>query len=291
MCRRGITRIELAVAVAIATVLLTLLVPMLNPIRGSRRSMCQNNLRCLTIAIASYQETFCRLPPRQPAGLDFGPLALLLPYLEREDIYEQINFSRPSTDATNATARNVRSRLWTCPADCDSDRPGTNYLGNAGLAHRLDFADQEFAAALHGVFGSRLGMADCEAADGDARTIAFAETLRGGPGYAAFPGEPPNPVPSLPTEMATLRGGRGDDWLAGGHLQSVALLTLGVNSPYADTAYRGFIGGSASARSMHPGGVNVGMLDGTVHFVSDSVDTEIWRALCTSAAGDNASGF
>jgi len=33
----------------------------------------------------------------------------------------------------------------------------------------------------------------------------------------------------------------------------------------------------ASARSYHPGGVHIGMLDGSVHFVSESVDEQIWH--------------
>ena len=35
----------------------------------------------------------------------------------------------------------------------------------------------------------------------------------------------------------------------------------------------------ATARSMHPGGVNVLMLDGSIHFVSDLVDLNVWHAI------------
>ncbi len=35
----------------------------------------------------------------------------------------------------------------------------------------------------------------------------------------------------------------------------------------------------ATARSMHPGGVNVLMLDGSAHFVSDLVDLNVWHAI------------
>jgi prepilin-type processing-associated H-X9-DG protein len=34
-----------------------------------------------------------------------------------------------------------------------------------------------------------------------------------------------------------------------------------------------------AARSRHPGGVNVALCDGSVHFVSETVDRETWRAL------------
>ena len=35
----------------------------------------------------------------------------------------------------------------------------------------------------------------------------------------------------------------------------------------------------ATARSMHPGGLNVLMLDGSAHFVSDLVDLNVWHAI------------
>jgi prepilin-type processing-associated H-X9-DG protein len=43
-----------------------------------------------------------------------------------------------------------------------------------------------------------------------------------------------------------------------------------------------------SARSHHPGGVNASMGDGSVRFVSDSVDLQIWRAVGTRANGEVA---
>jgi len=39
-------------------------------------------------------------------------------------------------------------------------------------------------------------------------------------------------------------------------------------------------------RSNHPGGVNVLMLGGSVHFISDRVDFKTWRALGTRAGGE-----
>jgi prepilin-type processing-associated H-X9-DG protein len=41
-----------------------------------------------------------------------------------------------------------------------------------------------------------------------------------------------------------------------------------------------------SASSYHTGGVNIGMADGSVRFVSDSVDFATWQAMGTRAAGD-----
>jgi prepilin-type processing-associated H-X9-DG protein len=45
-----------------------------------------------------------------------------------------------------------------------------------------------------------------------------------------------------------------------------------------------------TARSYHPGGVNVLMGDGKVHFVSDSVDVLVWRAVSTRSGGEANAG-
>ena len=53
----------------------------------------------------------------------------------------------------------------------------------------------------------------------------------------------------------------------------------------------GTIGDYASARSQHPGGVNVAMCDGSNHFVTDTIDINVWRAYATrNAAGVSATG-
>ena len=41
-----------------------------------------------------------------------------------------------------------------------------------------------------------------------------------------------------------------------------------------------------TARSQHPGGVNVAYCDGRVEFITDDVDIETWRAISTRSAGE-----
>ncbi len=40
------------------------------------------------------------------------------------------------------------------------------------------------------------------------------------------------------------------------------------------------------ARGRHPGGVNVALADGSVQFVGDEVDLNLWRAMVTIAGGE-----
>ena len=43
---------------------------------------------------------------------------------------------------------------------------------------------------------------------------------------------------------------------------------------------------TATSRSQHPGGVNVVLADGSVHFISESIDRETWRSMGTINTGE-----
>jgi prepilin-type N-terminal cleavage/methylation domain-containing protein/prepilin-type processing-associated H-X9-DG protein len=45
-------------------------------------------------------------------------------------------------------------------------------------------------------------------------------------------------------------------------------------------------GAHAAARSQHPGGVNVAMADGSIRFVTNTVDLGVWRGMGTRAGGE-----
>ena len=57
--------------------------------------------------------------------------------------------------------------------------------------------------------------------------------------------------------------------------------TIGVSKPILNSAY-----GWRSARSWHPGGVNVILADGSGHFVENSVDLIVWRGMSTRSKSD-----
>jgi type II secretory pathway pseudopilin PulG len=51
------------------------------------------------------------------------------------------------------------------------------------------------------------------------------------------------------------------------------------------------VGAYAAARSYHHGGVNAAYADGSVHFIRDNVDLNVWRALGTRSGGQGDAGF
>jgi prepilin-type processing-associated H-X9-DG protein len=82
-------------------------------------------------------------------------------------------------------------------------------------------------------------------------------------------------------------------WAAGEYTNSVGNFSLTPNSKIPDCSAWGNPGtglGFFSARSNHPGGVNVCMGDGSVRYVKDSVAQNTWFALATREAGEVLSG-
>jgi len=44
-------------------------------------------------------------------------------------------------------------------------------------------------------------------------------------------------------------------------------------------------------RSEHPGGVNFAFGDGSVHFIADDIDINVYQAISTIASGDESVGY
>ncbi len=76
----------------------------------------------------------------------------------------------------------------------------------------------------------------------------------------------------------------GHNWMIGSLIFATYNHLALPNSPFADCVSGDT--GLSSSRSAHPGGVNVGLADGSVRFIRNGVSLEVWRALGTKAAGE-----
>jgi len=48
---------------------------------------------------------------------------------------------------------------------------------------------------------------------------------------------------------------------------------------------------AVTSRSFHPGGVNAALLDGSVRFVTGTIDLAVWRALGTRNGGETVGDY
>ncbi len=146
--RTGFTLIELLVVVAITAVLMAMLLPGISASReAARKSQCAHKLTELGMALHAYHQTFMAFPAGsinahgpvglQPSGYHHNWLVALLPYLDEQNVANQIDLTRSIHDPVQLPARQHLLPGLVCPSDpvlatsvADSGSVGlTSYAG------------------------------------------------------------------------------------------------------------------------------------------------------------------
>lgn len=329
--RSGFTIVELLVSIAIVAVLAALLLPAVEQAReASRRVTCTSHLRQLILATGQYEGVYGRFPgriPRMPAGpvpdhvLNFhhvSPQASLLPFLEKQPLYNEIRMAEwndgaldePPTSPNNSNLLDAPVPVFRCPSD-SAPVGGLNYRGCAGTSTNHVLPDALGRDPLWGhpdvprmgMFGNHPhSVADVR--DGLSNTAFFSERVVGDgsresydswrdvlrtPGFGntwispnmlasacAQASETSSPTGAPPRSYA------GWTWLLSGRMHTLYTHVLPPNSSIpdcgTDSSGIDLVPAAISARSMHPGGVNVAYGDASVRFESETVDLTAWRA-------------
>lgn len=309
--RSGFTLIELLVVIAIIAILIALLLPAVQQAReAARRSTCKNQLKQIGLALHNYHETH-RIFPQGGFGQSIGSgtsastlnnvsmsfLVMILPFVDQAPMYESFNLNRGYSFSGNRQVCLNVPPVYLCPSSNKTHSNHTSevvgsapmyashYVGNMGpvgtnattsAPYQLECENPSAGTSVPncrsgndvsnmGVLGGpRSNIRLRDIIDGSSNTIMVGEMS--GHKYLS--------------EAIAPRG-----WNRGCHNDSCGSsknVKFGIN-------VHGFVSGefnNMSFGSNHVGGCHVLMADGSVHFVSENVDMNVYLATASREGGE-----
>ncbi len=303
MRRNAFTLVELLVVIAIIGILIALLLPAVQAAReAARRMSCTNNLKQIGVALHNYHDTHGALPigwlgfdasgnPDFMGTPGWAWGARILPFMEQQALYDSfIDMDLPVTDPVNDQARVAMVSAFICPSDVgedifalkdavDEETEGSNTITRLAKSN------------YPGVFGTQDMHGVCEP---------------GEPGYNGCQG---NGMFSLNHSVAfrDITDGLsstfmvGERWSKWVHSTWTGVVPLGWHAPARIVAVASdeFPPNSEADveqqthnfSSYHPAGANFLLSDGHVQLITETIDLEVYNALCTRAGGEVAGEF
>ncbi len=297
--RQGFTLVELLVVIAIIGILIALLLPAVQSAReAARRMQCCNQLKQIGLALHNYHSTHSVFPPggitelpestcllAGSSGSDAGApwSVLILPYLEEMSRYKEYDFSKSfatmfwlqeSSSAGNRDVQFKPNSKFQCPSDPNSGSEfcNTNYYacqggGTTPLCSAKASSDRAFFQ--NGIFHNNSHVKIARVTDGTSNVFLVGETK-----YC--PHELGHAQGAYASWDSALRVHSEDYAFPSG----LCATMNAINSSQANPAQT-FTAGVATTTfgSNHPGGCHFCMADGSVHFVPEVIDINLYRSL------------
>jgi prepilin-type N-terminal cleavage/methylation domain-containing protein/prepilin-type processing-associated H-X9-DG protein len=311
--RSGFTLIELLVVIAIIAILIGLLLPAVQKVReAANRMKCSNNLKQMGLALHGYLDTHEGSFPactNLGGNTSVGWHCLILPYIEQEAMGRQVDPRLPSYAVAGNVNRLLgknKVALFLCPSYAEIHSSSTidnlpdgslaytsHYFGNAGPSGTNPTTGLPYPVnglnvgqgglACDGILPYHSSQVDSNPAvpvgvkinditDGTSNTLMVFEIAWTG----------------LERSPGSLRS-----WVRGAAWNTDDVAARNVRNAMRTVKYNG--GGNYNDISMgsnHPGGCNVLMGDGSVRFLSETIDlNRVLLPLASRSGGEVLSGY
>jgi prepilin-type N-terminal cleavage/methylation domain-containing protein/prepilin-type processing-associated H-X9-DG protein len=301
--RNGFTLIELLVVIAIIAVLIGLLVPAVQKVRESAgRLSCQNNVKQIALALHTFYDSFHGFPKAGKLSNELSWHVYLLPFIEQENLYNRFNRSPGSFDGAGGTGpmKNElafnKISIYLCP----SSPAETMLLGDVDYVDTPELINGQppYTTHYYGVMGPK--------GTNPVTGQPYLWDDVGSHGGFARQGVFQRDTVSQSTSLGPETGTRIAD-ITDGTSHTLLIGELSWTNPVTGTRYRSWARGCDTAPvcagsrnvvnainspsiavfndiafgSVHPGGANFAMADGSVHFFQETIDLGTYRALAS----------
>jgi prepilin-type N-terminal cleavage/methylation domain-containing protein len=313
---RGFTLVELLVVIAIIGLLVAMLLPALGSVRESARaSLCKSNLKQLGLAMQTYESGRGSFPPGRYGEGGWSTQALITPFLDQGYLYENIDFSKSYKEVLfeGMSIAGHRVPILNCPSERNTELRQSSGVTYAPINYAVNMGtwkvwDPNTQTGGDGMFHPNRGTRVREVRDGLSRTLLLSEVktynpyLRDGGGGDATPPTEPSEIAGLGGNFKTNSG--HTEWVDGrvhqtgftttfapntvvSHQENGQAYDVDFNSQREGNSETGITYAAVTARSHHPGLVNVVTASGSVLAIEDDVDKLVWQALSTRQGRDS----
>lgn len=306
--RSGFTLVELLVVIAIIGVMVGLLLPAVQAAReAARRMQCSNNNKQIALAMHNYHDTFNTFPYGHKEEVNGQTkrrdcwFHRILPFIEERayyDAYDQVEatYGQFPAEYIHRLPVEIAGRpvnAFMCPSDPSGPARGGNgsttgfkgsYAVCAGggrpttpiIANITGPINYDMTVDAGGMFGRQVARRFRDCIDGTSNTLLLSEGMLRG--TAAAWGELGGYWGGAPHGSFGFSTGETPNTTVPDRVYSCGSTTW-RKAPCENGFSGGLPGRYNFARSYHPGGVNAALCDGSVRFVTESIERQLWRNL------------